>query len=67
MAAWLLWLGRIGGGLGLALTAAALVLRLAGRYIAGGFQVGTLLLVGVAAMVAGCLGYLAYLAERRRD
>jgi hypothetical protein len=36
-------------------------------YNLAGFQIGTLLLAGVAAMLVGCLGYLAFIAERPRS
>jgi hypothetical protein len=60
----LLWIGRLGGIAGIAITAIAIVARLQGTYMLGGFQIGTLLQAGIAAMVAGCLGYTAALAER---
>ena len=62
----LVWIGRLAGVAGVALCAVAVVARLVGAYWLGGFQVGTLLQVGVAAMVLGCLGYLAALTERFR-
>ena len=60
----LMWIGRLGGVLGLLLIAGAVLARFRGTYNLAGFQVGTLLLAGIAAMVVGCLGYLAFLAER---
>jgi hypothetical protein len=63
----LLWIGRIGGAAGVVLCAVAVVVRLRGVYSFAGFQVGTLLLAGVAAMLVGCLGYLAAIAERPRS
>ena len=62
----LLWIGRLGGIVGAILCAVALVARLRGVYNVAGFQVGTFLLAGVAAMLVGCLGYLAAIAERPR-
>lgn len=62
----LLWVGRLGAVAGVLLCAVAVVARLRGLYIFGGFQTGTLLLAGMAAMLAGCLGYLAAIAERGR-
>ena len=62
----LLWIGRLGGIVGVILCAVALVARLRGVYNVAGFQVGTFLLAGVAAMLVGCLGYLAAIAERPR-
>ncbi len=60
----LVWIGRLAGIAGVALCAVAVVARLVGAYWLAGFQVGTLLLVGVAGMVLGCLAYLAALTER---
>lgn len=61
----LVWVGRLGGSLGVILCAASILLRLRGFYIYAGFQVGTLFLAGIGAMLVGCLGYLAVLVERR--
>ena len=61
----LVWVGRLGGSLGVVLCAASVLLRLRGIFTVAGFQIGTLLLAGVAAMLLGCLGYLAVLVERR--
>jgi hypothetical protein len=61
----LVWLGRLGGSLGVLLCAASVLLRFRGVFTVAGFQIGTLLLAGVAAMLVGCLGYLAALVERR--
>jgi hypothetical protein len=63
----LLWMGRVGGVVGVILCAIAVIVRLRGAYNFDGFQVGTLLLAGMAAMIFGCLGYLASLAERGRS
>ena len=54
MNAALLWLGRLLGVLGV-VVCAPLVIRLAGHFTFGGFEIGTLFLGGTAAMVAGCL------------
>jgi hypothetical protein len=62
----LLWIGRLGGIVGFAITVIAVAVRLKGTYMLGGFQIGTLLQAGIAAMVAGCLAYAAALAERPR-
>jgi len=59
-----MWIGRLGGVLGLLLIACAVLARFRGTYNLAGFQVGTLMLAGIAVMVVGCLGYLAFLAER---
>jgi hypothetical protein len=63
----LLWIGRLGGIVGVVLCAIAIFGRLRGVYNLAGFQNGTLLLAGVAAMLVGCLGYLAFIAERPRS
>jgi hypothetical protein len=63
----LLWMGRVGGVVGVILCAVAVIVRLRGAFNLAGFQVGTLLLAGMAAMLVGCLGYLASLAERGRS
>lgn len=61
-----LWAGRFAGAGGVLLCAAAVLLRLSGRYWIAGFQIGTLLQMGMAAMIAGCLCFLAVLTERSR-
>jgi hypothetical protein len=63
----LLWMGRTGGVVGVILCAVAVAVRLRGEFSLGGFQVGTLLLAGMAAVLLGCLGYLASLAEGERS
>jgi hypothetical protein len=50
----LLWLGRLAGATGLAVCAAAALLRMTGAYWVAGFQVGTLLLAGTALLIVGC-------------
>jgi hypothetical protein len=62
----LIWLGRIGGIVGALLCAFAVVMRLAGNYWFGGFQVGTLLAGGAVAMIFGCLCFAAYLVQNAR-
>lgn len=62
----LLWIGRIGGAFGVLLCVIAVLARLGGMYGVAGLQVGTLLLGGMAAMLVGCLGYLAAIAEFQR-
>jgi len=47
------------------LSAASVVARLVGAYWVGGFQTGTLLQAGIAAMVFGCFCFLAVLTQRR--
>ncbi len=60
----LVTLGRLAGIAGAVVCAVAGVARLTGAYWLGGFQVTTLLEVGVALMVLGCLCFLAVLLER---
>ena len=62
----LLWIGRIGGAVGVLLCVIAVLARIRGMFGLAGFQVGTVLLAGMAAMLVGCLGYLAAIAEFRR-
>lgn len=64
MESFLRWTGRLAGLAGVLICAGAILARLSGSYLLGGFQVGTLLQAGVAAMVVACLAYLALLAER---
>ena len=60
----LLWVGRLVGLLGAGLSVGAIAARVAGSYQLGSFQALTLLDAGTAAMVMGCLAYIASLAER---
>jgi hypothetical protein len=60
----LLWIGRLGGIVGVLMCAVAVFARYRGTYNVAGFQVGTLLLAGIATMVVGCLAYVAFMAER---
>ena len=66
MANLLLWVGRIGGTVGALICVCAALARMRGVYVFAGLQVGTLLLAGMAAMLLGCLGYLAAVAEAGR-
>jgi hypothetical protein len=59
--------GQAAGVLGLALMALAVLSRLAGRYIIGGFESGSLLIAGIGAIVAGCFALLWVIAERGRS
>ena len=61
------WTGRLGGAAGVVLCAVAVLTRLRGVYNFAGFQIGTLLLAGIAAMLVGCLAYVAAIAERPRE
>jgi hypothetical protein len=67
MASILLWFGRIAGVAGLLLSAWAAVARLQGSYFAGGFQIGTLLLVGMTGMIIACFCLLLVLTMRARQ
>lgn len=60
----LVWIGRAAGAIGFAICALGSIARLGGRYTVGTYQVGTLLLAGTAAMVAGCLALLWALSSR---
>lgn len=60
----LLTLAAAAGGVGLLLCVVAVGGRLSGSYWLGGMQVGTLVLAGIAAMVAACLALLAVLVQR---
>lgn len=57
-------LGRLAGVLGLLLIAVAVGARLTGAFWLAGFQIGTLLLAGTAALVAGCFALLLVLTAR---
>ena len=61
-----LQLGRIAGLIGLLLVIASVLLRLAGIYMLGMFQTGTLLLAGVAGLATGCFFLLWSLTARSR-
>jgi len=63
----LLAIGRLAALSGVLVCALAGGARLAGAYWLGGFQVTTLLQVGIAAMVLGCLCFLIVLLERLGD
>ena len=62
----LLWTGRLAGAVGMVICALAIVLRVKGDYWVGGFQLGTLLQAGIAAMVIGCFLLLVVLTLRSR-
>ena len=62
----LLWTGRMLGVGGVLLCAVAAAVRISGQYWLGGFQVGTLLQVGTATMIAGCLCLLVMLTRRSK-
>ncbi len=60
----LLKLGRITGVVGILLCITGVAVRMGGAYSIGGFQAGTLLQGGIAAMVFGCFCFLAFLTHR---
>ncbi len=60
----LVWIGRLAGAVGVLVGAVAAAVRVTGSYWLGGFQLGTLLLGGMAAMMVGCLCFLAVLVNR---
>jgi hypothetical protein len=57
-------IGRLAGIVGVLICALAVIARFGNNYLLGGFQVGTLFLAGIAAMVAGCFCLLWSLAQR---
>jgi hypothetical protein len=61
----LLWLGRLAGLLGLAVSVAAVAMRLSGVWHFGGLPLGTLLQGGIAALACGAWAYAASIAEGR--
>jgi hypothetical protein len=63
----LLLIGRVAGVGGVLLCMGAAIARVGGLYWIGGFQTGTLLQAGIAAMVAGCLCFLYVLVERSEE
>ena len=60
----LLKLGWLAGIVGVLLCIVGIGVRLSGAFWIGGFQVGTLLQAGVAALVFGCFCMLAYLTRK---
>lgn len=57
-------LGRIAGVAGAVLCAVGAAVRLSGAYWIAGYQAGTLLLAGTAAMIFGCFCLLVVLTHR---
>ena len=57
------WIARLAGVCGVVAIGLAMAGRLAGAYWLGGFQVGTVLQAGMAAMLLACLAYLIALVE----
>jgi hypothetical protein len=66
MEAMLLWVGRGAGVLGMLVCLWAIVGRLSGSYFAGGFQIGTLLQAGMAALLVSCVCFLWLLTSKTR-
>lgn len=64
MQALLIWVGRLAGTAGAALSIAAVLARAANQYYLAGVSAGAVLQLGTSAMVLGCLAYLAATAER---
>ena len=62
----LLWVGRIAGVAGVALSIWAAANRLSGEYFVGGFQIGTILLGGITSMLVACICFLMVLTDRVR-
>jgi hypothetical protein len=60
----LLWIGRLAGLAGVFMCLIAVSARLAGAFWIAGFQAGTLLQAGMAAMLLGCLAHLVVLTAR---
>jgi hypothetical protein len=65
MSSLLIWCGRLAGVAGLLMALVATGARLGGQWRVGDLSVGTLLMGGVAAMVAATLAYVAAIAERQ--
>ena len=60
----LIWIGRLAGIAGLLLGATAAAARAMGVWHVGSLQIGTLLLVSIAAMALSTMAYSAAMAER---
>lgn len=58
--------GQAVGVVGLGLMATAVLTRLGGRYIIGGFESGSLLIAGIGAIGVGSFALLWVIAERGR-
>ena len=64
MSAILVWIGRVAGVIGVLVCALGAIARVTGHYTVGNYQAGTLLLAGIASMVAGCLALLWAITSR---
>lgn len=60
------WLGRLAGLGGILLALVAVLGRLGGAYVMGGFQTGTMLLAATFLMALACFAYVATIAESGR-
>jgi hypothetical protein len=63
----MLMLGRLLGVAGLLISVLSMGARVFGHFFVAGFQIGTLFLTGLGAMVAGCLCLLIVLTSKSRD
>ena len=63
----LLWTTRAAAVGGVPLIAVAVIARLFGFYSLAGFNSGTILQAGMAAVLLACLGYLVTLVERGKS
>jgi len=59
-------LGLLAGFLGVLLCVASAAVRLGGTYWLGGFQVGTLMQAGIAAVAVGCFFLLVAISAREK-
>jgi len=59
--------GQAAGVMGLLVMAAAVLLRVSGQYVFGGFGTITLLVCGIGATGAGCFALLWVIASRDRN
>lgn len=66
MEAFLLWVGRVVGLIGVLLTVVSGALRVTDQFLVAGFQVGTLLLAGIAGMVLGAFCLLLVLTQPKQ-
>lgn len=62
----ILRMGQLSGIVGALLCIVSVLFRLKGDYWLGGYQVGTLLQAGIAAMILGCFSLLVVLAQEAR-
>ncbi len=62
----LLWMGRAAALGGALVCAGAIVARLTGLYHVGAFQIGTLLQIGMMALLIACVCLLVVLTNRSR-